>query len=315
MVTGVIGDGNSGDIVVGIYVNPLAGSTQNIYNNSVSMSGNRGATASMFPSYALAISADFPVNVFDNVLVNSQTRTGTGTGGESYAIGFDGPSANVNLTSNYNDLFVSGTFGQTGITGDLTTAAQAGTPGTGTNQTTLAAWQGATGDDANSLSVDPLFVSVTDLHLQMGSPMINAGIQTPLASGQDINAPIAVTEDFDGQPRDAMPDIGADEYLAPTAAGVSFGGRVMTADGRGISRARVYMTDFQGNVTMRQTNPAGYYRFVEVGSGANYVLTVEHKSYSFPPAQLFFITDEKLDVNFVADGTSLSGAAPPDKQK
>ncbi len=104
--------------------------------------------------------------------------------------------------------------------------------------------------------------------------------------------------------------------LAPTAAGVDLGGRVKTATGRGIARARVYLTDSQGNTTMRQTNPAGYYRFADVAAGSNYILTVEHKSYSFQPAQLLFISDENLGMDFVAAGTNLSGAAtPPDKQK
>ena len=46
-------------------------------------------------------------------------------------------------------------------------------------QATLAAWQTATGQDASSLAVDPLFVTVpapADLHLQLASPMLDAGI-------------------------------------------------------------------------------------------------------------------------------------------
>ncbi len=78
-------------------------------------------------------------------------------------------------------------------------------------------------------------------------------------------------------------------------------GRVLTADGRGIPGARVYMTDNQGNIVVRQTNPAGYYRFVDVGAGANYILTVAHKSYTFQPAKSFFVSDDNLDVNFVAE--------------
>ncbi|MBK7934620.1 MAG: hypothetical protein IPK01_14345 [Acidobacteria bacterium] len=194
MVTGVTGNANAGDIVAGIYVNGLAGSTQNIYHNSVSMTGDRlPVTANMLPSYALAIATDQPTNVVNNVLVNSQTRTGsTGGGGESYAIGFDGPAANVNLLSNTNDLFVSGPIGVVGITGDLTTAAQTTTAGTGTNQATLVAWQTATTEDGASISADPLFTSTTDLHIPAGSPLVNIGTD------------VMVTTDFDGQTRDAM---------------------------------------------------------------------------------------------------------------
>ena len=203
MVTGVIGNSNAGDIVTGIHINGFAGSTQNVYHNSVSMTGDRlPITANMFPSYALSIATDQPVNLRNNVLVNSQARTGsTGGGGESYAIGFDGPATNLNLLSNNNDLFVSGPLGQIGITGDLTTALQGGTAGTGTNQATLAAWQTATTEDAASITVNPLFTSATDLHIPVGSPLVNAGVD------------LMITTDFDGQTRDAMRDIGADEFV------------------------------------------------------------------------------------------------------
>ena len=51
------------------------------------------------------------------------------------------------------------------------------------------------------ISADALYVSYpTDLHLQAGSPCVNAG--TPAG---------APTKDMDGAPRDAAPDIGADE--------------------------------------------------------------------------------------------------------
>ncbi|MGB5014892.1 MAG: Calx-beta domain-containing protein, partial [Pyrinomonadaceae bacterium] len=212
MVTGVTGNANAGDIVAGIYVNGLAGSTQNIYHNSVSMTGDRlPVTANMLPSYALAIATDQPTNVVNNVLVNSQTRTGsTGGGGESYAIGFDGPAANVNLLSNTNDLFVSGPIGVVGITGDLTTAAQTTTAGTGTNQATLVAWQTATTEDGASISADPLFTSTTDLHIPAGSPLVNIGTD------------VMVTTDFDGQTRDAMRDIGADEFVLVVPGTLAF---------------------------------------------------------------------------------------------
>jgi sirohydrochlorin ferrochelatase len=67
-------------------------------------------------------------------------------------------------------------------------------------------WQAATGQDANSISVDPLFVNPTgtaataDLHIQPNSPVINVG--TSIA---------AVTNDFDNDARGFAPDIGADE--------------------------------------------------------------------------------------------------------
>ncbi len=66
--------------------------------------------------------------------------------------------------------------------------------------------------DANSKSVDPMFVSGTDLHIQMTSPVI--GMATPLA---------AVTNDFDSQTRDVTtPDIGADEFIVLMPGSLQF---------------------------------------------------------------------------------------------
>ena len=71
---------------------------------------------------------------------------------------------------------------------------------------TFAAYQAATGNDANGLAgVDPLLVSTTapDLHLQTTSPAIDRG--TALSQSGTV--------DIDGQPRvqGAAIDIGADE--------------------------------------------------------------------------------------------------------
>jgi hypothetical protein len=54
---------------------------------------------------------------------------------------------------------------------------------------------------AGNISADPLFVGVSDLHLQAGSPCVNAG--TPAG---------APKVDFDGKARDDKPDIGAYEH-------------------------------------------------------------------------------------------------------
>lgn len=67
---------------------------------------------------------------------------------------------------------------------------------------TLAAYQGASFMDLNSMAVDPLVTSATDFHLQSTSPLI--GKAFPLGD---------VAFDIDGEDRDVTaPDIGADEY-------------------------------------------------------------------------------------------------------
>jgi hypothetical protein len=68
------------------------------------------------------------------------------------------------------------------------------------NLTTLAAWQAAMGQDANSITGDPLFVGGGVYSLQSGSPCVNAGADTGL------------TDDLAGNPRPVGAyDIGAYE--------------------------------------------------------------------------------------------------------
>lgn len=74
----------------------------------------------------------------------------------------------------------------------------------GTNYANLVAWRGATGQEVNSISVAPLFVSATDLHTT--NPAFN-GTGTPVSG---------INTDIDGNSRHATtPDIGADEFTAP----------------------------------------------------------------------------------------------------
>jgi pectin methylesterase-like acyl-CoA thioesterase len=79
------------------------------------------------------------------------------------------------------------------------------------NYTGLSAWQQA-GYDLHGLSADPHFAAPLDLHISSRATVVNdRGIYTTL-----------VTTDFDGQPRDNPPDIGADEYeprLEPNPVG------------------------------------------------------------------------------------------------
>jgi len=88
--------------------------------------------------------------------------------------------------------------------------------------------------------------------------------------------------------------------LAPTAATVSVGGRVMTPDGVGVSQARILMTDSAGNTRQVTTNSFGYYRFDRVQSGATYVFTVSHKRFGTASmTQIQNIQEERDDLDFI----------------
>lgn len=89
--------------------------------------------------------------------------------------------------------------------------------------------------------------------------------------------------------------------LAPSAAGVSVGGRVLTAQGRGISKASITMWDDLGNARRAITNPFGYYRFQDVEVGRTYIFEISGKRYIFAqPSQVLSVDDAFSSLNFVA---------------
>ncbi|MBS1797774.1 MAG: hypothetical protein JSS81_28390, partial [Acidobacteria bacterium] len=195
MVSGVFANGTGGHFSAGIFIGGGAGATQ-IYFNSVSMSTLAGSpTDGSEKSYALAIGGSDPiVDLRNNILSNTQTNGTTG----DYAVGFASATF-ANLTSDNNDFFVFPVNGEHAIggTGSLTVPAI---------QWTFANLQAATGKDPNSKSVDPLFVSASNLHLRSQSPLLGMGV-----------AIAGITTDIDDETRDAVPDIGADEI--PTGIG------------------------------------------------------------------------------------------------
>ncbi|HSI91148.1 MAG TPA: T9SS type A sorting domain-containing protein [Adhaeribacter sp.] len=92
-------------------------------------------------------------------------------------------------TINYNNYFVDGVNAVFGFLG--------------ADVATLAAWRTATTQDANSISVDPQFMSATDLHITTSNLALN-NMGTPIAG---------ITTDFDGDVRSTnTPDMGADEF-------------------------------------------------------------------------------------------------------
>jgi hypothetical protein len=87
--------------------------------------------------------------------------------------------------------------------------------------------------------------------------------------------------------------------LAPTAAGVTIGGRVLSINGDGISNARVLVTDQSGERRSAITNSFGYFRFENVAAGADYLFEIRHKRYSFAP-RVVSVNEELTELNFTA---------------
>jgi hypothetical protein len=160
------------------------------YNNSILLDDAAATCTTCGTRGFYMQTAPFTGLEFKNNIVKI-SRGGTGP---KQAIYFEG--SGVVFTSNYNDYYMESGGGtvQLGFVNNV-------------GYSDLATWQ-ATGQDANSLSIDPSFISNTDLHLQGSSPVDDKG--TPVAT---------VTTDIDGQTRSLVtPDIGADEI--PLSAGL-----------------------------------------------------------------------------------------------
>ncbi|NOT46246.1 MAG: carboxypeptidase regulatory-like domain-containing protein [Acidobacteria bacterium] len=89
---------------------------------------------------------------------------------------------------------------------------------------------------------------------------------------------------------------------APTAADVTLAGRVTSANGRGIGKARLTLTDEAGQRFSATTNPFGYYRFEGIEAGQAVVVGISSKRHIFSdPVRIISLGDNAFDVNFVAD--------------
>jgi hypothetical protein len=91
------------------------------------------------------------------------------------------------------------------------------------------------------------------------------------------------------------------ENLTPTASNVAVGGRVLTAEGYGISRARVSIVNSNGETRTALSNSFGYFRFDEIPVGETYVISVNSKRFQFAnQTQVVFVGDAVTDLDFIA---------------
>ena len=128
-----------------------------------------------------------------------------------------------------------------------------------------------------------------------GTKTVNLGNINTL--GITANNPItASVTDADNNTSEFFPP------FAPTAASVTVSGRVTTALGKGLARARITMTDSNGTTRTAISNPFGYYHFNEVQVGATYIFNVIAKQFSFQNSVQVISVDEQLEnLDFVAD--------------
>jgi subtilisin-like proprotein convertase family protein len=91
--------------------------------------------------------------------------------------------------------------------------------------------------------------------------------------------------------------------IVPTAAGASVSGRVVTPDGRGVSRVKVSILNITTNETLTTLSSSlGYFSFNDLPVGNSYVLTVENSKYLFASnTQTFTLNGDLADIEFVAE--------------
>lgn len=162
------------------------GGNMQIYSNSIYMNGSYMSASVAGATGCLGFGGNNSyIDVKNNIFKNSsQPVSGTPTS-KTYAV-----TMGLNLsavTLNYNDYFVDGIGPKIGYFG-------------GADQVTLANWQAATSQDANTINIDPVFTSANYL-VPTSSYMNHSGTYLP-----------SVPTDILGINRTNPPDAGAYEF-------------------------------------------------------------------------------------------------------
>lgn len=174
-----------------------------IYHNSIYLGGTTGFTNTLNKNNAISTciriqGAGF-ADIRNNMMVNNLGRAA------SLGYGSIGLMASTNSSQftvlNNNNYDINPTGSGVKAFGMISNTAQ----------TSLAAWKTATGKDAASVNITPVFVSTNDLHLVPASNI------TLNDKGGAITA--VVLNDIDNNTRNGLtPDIGCDEFVAPGTA-------------------------------------------------------------------------------------------------
>ncbi|MEI6681394.1 MAG: T9SS type A sorting domain-containing protein [Bacteroidota bacterium] len=212
----------------------VGGTGHKLYHNTVNMAGtqfNSGTTGTLSAALLITTSAVTGMDIRDNIFANGLVGMAGSTSYCVYAV-----SGVTFGTINYNDYWPYGTYGAFGYLGVAVT--------------NLAGWQAATTQDANSRSLDPVFISATNL-IPTTTLMNNAGTYIT-----------TVPNDYAGTIRSNPPDIGAYEYaldpLAITVAAAPVAATTATLNGNFNANATTLNTWFDyGLTTAYGTSAAG----------------------------------------------------------
>lgn len=174
----------------------------NVYHNTIVMNDITSTGGTTYGIYNTGSTGS--INIKNNIVYINRN----GTTGTKYCLYYTGAGAKA---SNNNDLFmISGTNNHIGYNG--------------TNQTTIGAWQIASGAgspyDVNSYDLDPLFAGTAIGNYSPTNSLID-----------NIGTPVGVLEDINNASRSAStPDAGAYEFAVPPCAGTPNPGVVLGPD-------------------------------------------------------------------------------------
>ncbi|MCU0240153.1 MAG: hypothetical protein MUC29_11990 [Pyrinomonadaceae bacterium] len=179
VVTGVFGEGIKPNVITGIFVGGHEEAKIQVFNNSVSMTGERNSDEVLNPSFAISfVGEDISIELTNNIFYNSQISTNSNSG-KNYAVGFATKTFEglktpfAFLNSNHNLFFINSEKGSLFRLDSLQKRE-------GTDIESLNRWQKTSQNDTNSMSKEPLFINpINDLRLQEKSPARNAGIALP----------------------------------------------------------------------------------------------------------------------------------------
>jgi trimeric autotransporter adhesin len=233
--------------IYGIWLQGTAASVLNAYHNTVYI--NATSTGANFGT-AVIFCEQTPasIDLRNNILVNTSTPAGTGL---TRLIARNGVSlTNYALTSGYNCVFAGTPSASNLIFSD----------GTNNDQTVQAFKNRVGAREQSSFSELPPFVNSTtapfDLHLKNN-------VATQCEKGSKTIA--SISQDYDGDTRGALPDVGADEFAGITVdiASPDIQYTVLTNSSVAASRtltAFATITDPSGVNTTTGTRPRLYYK-------------------------------------------------------
>ena len=266
MLYNIKANGTSSDQTIGIGLN--ASNTDRIVYNTIYLTGDTdpdaSATAPALSNYGISIVSGTLVTnplIKDNIVYMDLTS--------SSAPAILNACINVPATyawgsgfSDFNDFYINPANAQS------RTGCEGGNGGT--YHQTLANWQTAVSQDANSLDIEPVFTSGTDLHLVPASNVALDNFGDPVTG---------ITMDIDGDMRDAMaPDMGADEFtpvagldvgvtalVSPSTSGCFTSTEMVTVTLKNYSLTTI---DFSvNNVTVTVNATGGYNSSITLTSG------------------------------------------------